>query len=108
MSARRAGELGEEKSGATRPATLPGMANLEIVQAEFHGNGRAAPFWAAIVDDPKTGDTKLVICFDEPDHVAVLSLEGLQDEDISAETNGWRGDKYEEVLRDILWSGEAT
>lgn len=84
------------------------MANLEIVQAEFHGNGRAAPFWAAIVDDPATGDTKLVICFDEPDHIAVLSLDGLQDEDISPDTNGWRGDRYEDSLRDILWSGEAT
>ena len=84
------------------------MANLEIVQAAFHGNGRAAPFWVAIVDDPKTGDTKLVICFDDPDHTAVLSLDSLQDEDISVETNGWRGDQYEDLLKDILWSGEGA
>jgi len=77
---------------------------MEIVQSAFHPNGRGAPFYAAIVDDPKTGDVKLVIMFDEPDYTAVLSLDALlQDEDISVERNGWRGDKYDEVLRDALW-----
>lgn len=77
---------------------------MEIVQSAFHSNGRGAPFYAAIVDDPTTGDVKLVIMFDEPDHTAVLSLDALlQDEDISVERNGWRGDKYDEVLRDALW-----
>jgi hypothetical protein len=76
----------------------------EIVQRAFHSNGRAAPFYAAIVDDPNTGDTKLVIMFDEPDYTAVLSLDTLcQDEDVSYEQNGWAGDRYDDALRDALW-----
>jgi hypothetical protein len=83
------------------------MSNLEIVQSAFHSNGRAAPFYAAIVDDPKSGDTKLIIMFDEPDYTAVLSLDALvQDEDVSAERNGWKGDRYDDLLRDALWYTE--
>lgn len=83
------------------------MSEFKIVQSSFHSNGRAAPFWAAIVDDPDSGDTKLVIMFDEYDYTAVLSLDVLcQDEDVSAERNGWRGDRYDEALRDDLWYPE--
>lgn len=88
-------------------ATLFIMSEMEIVQSAYHSNGRAAPFYAALVDDPKDGDMKLVIIFDEPDYCAVLSLDVLvQDEDVSVELNGWRGDKYEEILRDVLWDSE--
>lgn len=76
---------------------------MEIVSKDFHPNGSAAPFMVAIVDDPSDGDTKLVIMFDEPDFVAVLSLDSLQrDEDISAKHNGYHGEKYEQ-LREHLW-----
>lgn len=78
--------------------------NLEIVQSSFHGNGRAAPFYAAIVDDPDSGDTKLVIMFDEPDYTAVLSLDALlEEEDISPEAHKSRGDVYDDTLRDLIW-----
>jgi hypothetical protein len=76
---------------------------MEVVSSAYHSNGRGAPFYAAIVDDPKTGDVKVVIMFDEEDYCAVLSLDALIDEDVSAERNGWRGDKYDEALRDALW-----
>lgn len=83
------------------------MSEIEIVQKSFHGNGRAAPFYAAIVDDPDGGDTKLVIMFDEPDYCAVLSLDTLvQDEDISAKAHGFHGDRYDDALRDALWYPE--
>jgi len=80
------------------------MANLEIVQSSYHSNAGAAPFYAAIVDDSATGETRLVVCFYEQGHTAVLSLDALiYDEDVSAEIHGSRGGKFDEVLRDALW-----
>jgi hypothetical protein len=84
------------------------MSDIEIVQSAFHSNGRAAPFYAAIVDDPANGDTKLVIMFDEPDYTAVLSLDTLlYDENISAKVHGFHGEKYDDALRDALWYPDA-
>lgn len=84
------------------------MSEIEIVQSSFHSNGRAAPFYAAIIDDPDGGDTKLVIMFDEQDYTAVLSLDTLvQDEDISAEAHGFHGNRYDDSLRDALWYPNA-
>lgn len=84
------------------------MSDVEIVQSAFHSNGRAAPFYAAIVDDPANGDTKLVIMFDEPDYTAVLSLDTLlNDENISAKVHGFHGEKYDDALRDALWYPDA-
>lgn len=81
-----------------------GMSKIEIVQSSFHPNGRAAPFYAAIIDDPEAGDTKIVIMFDEPDYTAVLSLDALLDEeDISSDKHRSRGDMYDDALRDALW-----
>lgn len=80
------------------------MSEIEIVQSGYHPNGRAAPFYAAIVDDPMNGDTKLVIMFDEPDYTAVLSLDTLiDDEDVSNDKHRSRGDLYDDILRDALW-----
>ena len=87
---------------------LFGMAEIEIVQSAFHVNGRAAPFYAAIVDDARAGDTKLVIMFDEPDYTAVLSLDTLLDvEDVSPELHASRGDLFDDALRDALWYPEG-
>lgn len=84
------------------------MSEIEIVQSSFHGNGRAAPFYAAIVDDPEAGETKIVVMFDEPDYTAVLSLDVLlNDEDISEEAHRSRGDIYDDALRDALWYPEG-
>jgi len=80
------------------------MRELEIVQSSFHGNGRAAPFVAAIVDDPDNNDTKLVIMFDEPDYTAVLSLDSLcETEDVEDEIHKSRGDIFDDALREDLW-----
>ncbi len=81
---------------------------MEIVQKDYHSNGSSAPFIAAIVDDPKDGDTKLVIMFDEVDYVAVFSLDSLiRDEDISSRHNGHSGEKYER-LREDMWDGFSS
>ena len=83
------------------------MSRIEIIQSSFHTNGRAAPFYAAIIDDPRDGAVKLVIMFDEPDYTAVLSLDALlDDEDISAERHKSRGDVYDDALRESLWYPE--
>ena len=81
--------------------------DIQIMQRAFHVNGRAAPFYAAIVDDPQSGDTKLVIMFDEPDYTAVLSLDALLDaEDVAPELHKSRGDLFDDALRDALWYPE--
>jgi hypothetical protein len=84
------------------------LTNLQIVNADTHRNGVAGmPFKVALVDDPNEGDTKLVIMFEAEGHTAVLSLDKLiQDEDITFGSNSFRGDRYEEALRDELWSDE--
>jgi hypothetical protein len=84
------------------------LENLQIVNADFHRNGVSGmPFKVALVDDPNEGDTKLVIMFEAEGHTAVLSLDKLiESEDISFGSNSFRGDRYEEVLREELWSDE--
>lgn len=81
------------------------MLRPSIVDKSYHSNGSAAPFVAAIVDDPNDGETKLVIMFEEEGHIAVLSLDSIIDEeDISAKKNSHHhADKHEEDLRALLW-----
>lgn len=84
------------------------LKNLQIIDADFHRNGVAGlPFRVALVDDPNDGDTKLVIMFEEQYATAVLSLDKLiNDEDISFGSNSFRGDKYDDALREELFSDE--
>ena len=83
------------------------LTNLQIVNADYHRNGVAGmPFKVALVDDPNEGDTKLVIMFEAEGHTAVLSLDKLMEEDISFGSNSWRGDQYEEALRERLFEEE--
>lgn len=83
--------------------------NLGIADREYHPNGSAAPFVAAIVDDANDGETKLVIMFEEPGHVAVLSLDSLiQEEDISLKSNSHhQTSRIEQQLRDLLWDNRG-
>jgi hypothetical protein len=41
--------------------------------------------------------------FEAEGHTAVLSLNKLMDEDISFGSNSWRGDWYEEALRQEMY-----
>jgi hypothetical protein len=84
------------------------MNKLEIVEKYYHDNGDCAPFVVAIVDDPRNGDTKLVIMFGDEELTAVLSLDTLiESEDITPEYNGHPADKYEQALRSHLWNIET-
>lgn len=84
------------------------MAKMQIVQSAYHSNGSAAPFHLAIVDDADSGETKIVVMFDEQDYTAVLSLDTLiSDEDISAQAHQSRGAIYDDALRDALWYPEG-
>lgn len=84
------------------------LKNLQIIDADFHRNGVAGlPFKVALVDDPNDGDTKLVIMFEEQYATAVLSLDKLiNSEDIAFGSNSYRGDKYDDALREELFSDE--
>jgi len=74
-----------------------------ILDSDFHSNGEARPFTAMIVDDPNDGETKLVVMFEEPGNIAVLSLDCLiNEEDISSKCHNSRSDKLEEALREEL------
>jgi hypothetical protein len=86
------------------------LKNLQITNMDYHRNGVSGmPFQIALVDDPTEGDTKLVIMFEAEGHTAVLSLDQLiQNEDIGFGSNSYRGDKYEAVLRPIMWEDEAS
>jgi len=82
------------------------MLKPVILDSDVHKNGEAAPFKAAIVDDPNDGETKLVVMFDEPGHIAVLSLDCLvNEEDISSKCHNSRGEKLEEDIRELLSGG---
>lgn len=79
----------------------------EIVEKYLHHNGNGVPFVAAIVDDLKDGDTKLVIMFEDEDYTAVMSLDTLiESEDITPEGNSYDGEKYDRELRDELWTAD--
>lgn len=79
------------------------MKNIEVLGRELHPNGGGEPFVVAVVDDTNDGETKLVVMFETPGRCAVLSLDRIIEEDISARSNSQMGDKYEEKLRELLW-----
>ena len=83
---------------------------LQILDLAYHRNGVGGlPFQVALVDDPNCGDVKLVIMFEKEGYTAVLSVDKLhEDEDISSETNSWRGDQYEQALRQEMWLNPAS
>lgn len=78
---------------------------LQILDLAYHRNGVGGlPFKVALVDDANSGDVKLIIMFEQEGYTAVLSVDKLhEDEDISFGTNSWRGDQYEEALRNQMW-----
>jgi len=84
------------------------LDNLQIIDAADHRNGVGGmPFKVALVDDPSCGDTKLVVMFEEQYYTAVLSLDKLiENEDIGFGSNSYRGDQYDDALRDELFSDE--
>ena len=82
-------------------------SKLQIIDMDSHRNGVSGlPFKVALVDDANESDVKVVIMFEAEGHTAVLSLNKLMDEDISFGSNSWRGDLYEEALRQEMFDDE--
>jgi len=78
---------------------------LEVLAVDHHRNGiDGLPFKVAIVYDSFYGDRKLVVMFEEKNATAVFSLDKLVAEaDVKSISNSWRGDVYDEALRNELW-----
>jgi hypothetical protein len=82
---------------------------IEVLAVDYHGNGiDGLPFKVAIVYDSFYGDKKLVVMFEEKNATAVLSLgESAEDLDIMSISNSWRGEVYDNALRNKLWATES-
>jgi hypothetical protein len=79
------------------------MLKPAILDIDTHQNGKAVPFTVAIIDDPNDGETKLVVMFEEPGHIAAFSLDRLiEEEDISHNSHITHADKLEELLRALV------
>lgn len=74
---------------------------MKIIKADSHRNGVGGdPFKVAIVQE---GDSKkLVIMFEERYTTAVFDLDLLKEEVIEMGENSWRGDQYDDLLREEL------
>jgi hypothetical protein len=71
----------------------------------FHRNGvMGAPFHVVLFHDDSP---KLGIVFDATHHCAVLDREKLARCDIEFGSNSWRGDVYEDELRDVIRDAAA-
>ena len=79
------------------------MLKPEILAMDAHTNGDSTPFVVSIIDDPNDGETKLVVMFEEPGHIAAFSLDRLiEEEDISHNSHITHADKLEELLRALV------
>lgn len=74
---------------------------MKIIKADSHRNGVGGePFKVAIIQE---GDSKkLVIMFEEQYTTAVFDLDLLKEEVIEMGENSWRGDHYDNLLREEL------
>lgn len=79
---------------------------LHILQKDWHRNGVGGnPFVVAVVQDDEADDRKIVIMFEEQYSTAVLSLDKLiWDGTIAFGENSWRGDQYDDALREELFT----
>ena len=79
------------------------MANIEVLDSEEYRTPEGVPFIVAIVDDADSGSVKLAVMFEQEGNCAVLSLDRVLEEDISAKSNPQRNRYLEERLREVLW-----
>lgn len=74
--------------------------DIEVQTVEYHRNGvTGSPFH--VVRFTYESDSMIAIVFGEPKHVAVLSIDGL-DDDVYPYGNRWRGDRFEDSLREAI------
>ena len=79
---------------------------LKIIATAHHRNSVAGtPFNVVLFKDRgPEGSRKVAILFDDPGACAVLDVDKLAAGDIAYGSNSWRGDHYEESLRQAIAS----
>lgn len=79
---------------------------IRVVSLARHRNGICgAPFHVALFDDISDENTrKLGILFEAPYHCAVLDVAKLAAGDIAFGSNSYRGDVFEDALRQAIRS----
>lgn len=80
---------------------------MEIIKKASHRNGVSGePFRVAIVQRDDLRDKMLVVMFPTSGHTAVFSLDLLAEGIIEFGENSWRGDSYEDQLRNELYPND--
>jgi hypothetical protein len=79
---------------------------LNVVDLAYHRNGICgAPFHVVLFDDTEDENTRKVgILFDQRFHCAVLDVAKLANGNIIFGQNSYRGDTFEDTLRNALKS----
>lgn len=78
------------------------MADIEILDLERHSTPEGVPFVVVLVDDTSDGDVKLVVLFQESGTCAALSMDKLQEENLSTRAHPQRSSYLEERLREMI------
>ncbi len=78
--------------------------HLQIIAFAHHRNGiGGAPFAVILFEDAgPEGSRKVAILFEQEAHCAVLDVDKLAAGDIAFGSNSWRGDHFEEPLREAI------
>jgi hypothetical protein len=84
--------------------------NLQIITFAHHRNGiGGAPFAVILFEDTgPEGGRKVAILFEQESHCAVLDVDKLAAGDIAFGSNSWRGDRFEEPLREAIRTASST
>ncbi len=82
---------------------------IKVISVAHHRNGVAgAPFDVVLFKERgSAGSRKVGILFDQEAHCAVLDVAKLAAGDIAFGSNSWRGDDYEQPLRNGIAAGDA-
>jgi hypothetical protein len=77
---------------------------LTIIDIASHRNGICGTPFAVVVftDTGPEGSRKVAILFEQEGHCAVLDVDKLAQGDIAFGSNSWRGDRFEQPLRNAI------
>jgi len=77
---------------------------LKIIDIAHHRTGiDGAPFAVVLFEDQDMEcSRKVAILFEQPHHCAVLDVDKLAAGDIAFGSNSWRGDRFEQSLREAI------
>jgi hypothetical protein len=77
---------------------------LTIIDIAHHRNGICGIPFAVVLftDTGSEGSRKVAILFEQEGHCAVLDVDKLAQGDIAFGSNSWRGDRFEQPLRNAI------